>query len=75
MYSDIIVVWMWYSTGDLGNMIYHGLITLQLCRFPFTEIGVVSHITTEVIYFAIIQVLHITINKEILVRVTGANIF
>jgi hypothetical protein len=27
------------------------------------------------LYFAIIQVLHITINKEILVRVTGANIF
>ena len=27
---------------NLGNMIYHGLITLQLCGFPFAKIGVVS---------------------------------
>ena len=32
---DVIIDW------NLGNMIYHGLITLQLCGFPFTEIGVV----------------------------------
>ena len=24
---------MWYSTGNLGNMIYNGLITLRLCGF------------------------------------------
>ena len=33
---DVILDW------DLGNMIYYGLITLQLCGFPFAEIGVVS---------------------------------
>ena len=33
---DVIFDW------NLGNMIYHGLITLQLCGFPFAEIGVVS---------------------------------
>ena len=25
---------MWYSTGNLGNMIYNSLITLRLCGFP-----------------------------------------
>ena len=38
---DVIFDW------NLGNMIYHGLITLQLCGFPFTEIGVVSVLTTK----------------------------
>jgi hypothetical protein len=33
---DVIFDW------NLGNKIYHGLITLRLCGFPFTEIGVVS---------------------------------
>ena len=33
---DVIFEW------NLGNMIYNGLITLRLCGFPFTEIGVVS---------------------------------
>ena len=33
---DVIFDW------DLGNMIYYGLITLQLYGFPFAEIGVVS---------------------------------
>ena len=42
LYSDFIVVWMWYSTRIWGNMIYNGLITLRHCGFPFTEIRVVS---------------------------------
>ena len=33
---DVIFDW------NLGNMIYHGLITLRLCGFPIVEIGVVS---------------------------------
>ena len=33
---DVIIDW------NLGNMIYHGLITLWLCGFPIVEIGVVS---------------------------------
>ena len=33
---DVIFDW------NLGNMIYHGLITLQLCGFPIAEIEVVS---------------------------------
>ena len=33
---DVIFDW------NLGNMIYHGLITLRLCGFPIMEIGVVS---------------------------------
>ena len=33
---DVIFDW------NLGNMIYNGLITLRLCTFPFTKIGVVS---------------------------------
>jgi hypothetical protein len=33
---DVVFDW------NLGNMIYNGLITLRRCRFPFTEIGVVS---------------------------------
>ena len=34
---DVIIDW------NLGNTIYHGLITLRLCGFPIAEIGVVSH--------------------------------
>ena len=33
---DVIFDW------NLGNMIYNGLITHQLCGFPFAEIRVVS---------------------------------
>jgi hypothetical protein len=33
---DVIFDW------NLGNMIYHGFITLRLYGFPFAEIGVVS---------------------------------
>jgi hypothetical protein len=33
---DVIFDW------NLGNKIYHGLITLRLCGFPFAEIEVVS---------------------------------
>jgi len=33
---DVIIDW------NLGNTIYHGLITLRLCGFPIVEIGVVS---------------------------------
>ena len=33
---DVIIDW------NLGNMIYHGLITLRLYGFPIAEIGVVS---------------------------------
>ena len=33
---DVIFNW------NLGNMIYHDLITLKLSGFPFVEIGVVS---------------------------------
>ena len=29
---------MWYSTRNLGNMIYNGRTTLRLCGFPFAEI-------------------------------------
>ena len=36
VWMDVIFDW------NLGNMIYIGLITLRLCGFPFTEIGVVS---------------------------------
>jgi hypothetical protein len=32
---DVIFDW------NLGNKIYHGLITLRLCGFPFTKIGAV----------------------------------
>ena len=31
---DVILDW------NLGHMTYNGLITLRLCGFPFTEIGV-----------------------------------
>ena len=33
---DVIFDW------NLGNMIYHGRITLQLCGFPIVEIEVIS---------------------------------
>ena len=33
----MVVIFDWNS----GNMIFNGLITLQLCGFPFVEIGVV----------------------------------
>jgi len=34
----MVVIFVWNS----GNMIFNGLITLQLYGFPFMEIGVVS---------------------------------
>ena len=38
---DVIFDW------NLGNMIYHGLITLRLCGFPFVEIEVVSLVEVQ----------------------------
>ena len=45
--SALFVLWYYHCMDvifdwNLGNMIYHGLITLQLCGFPIVEIEIVS---------------------------------